>query len=115
MENNQGLDRNIQHREIPKLKFSEPDVYKKEEKIKFNKQEVLAQKWIDLINCADYLPEFFFPHKGDIDAQNIAKAVCNECVVQEACLDFALYNNIKHGIFGGKTYEERKKMKKKTS
>jgi WhiB family redox-sensing transcriptional regulator len=36
-----------------------------------------------------------------------AKAVCASCPVQAHCLDYALENSIKYGIWGGLNEEER--------
>lgn len=42
----------------------------------------------------------------------IAKAHCNECIVRPECLQFALDNNEKYGIWGGMTERERRKLRK---
>jgi WhiB family redox-sensing transcriptional regulator len=36
-----------------------------------------------------------------------AKAVCESCPVRTRCLDYALRNSIKHGIWGGLDEEQR--------
>jgi WhiB family redox-sensing transcriptional regulator len=37
-----------------------------------------------------------------------AKAVCQQCAVQGACLAYAISEDIRHGIWGGATPTERK-------
>jgi WhiB family transcriptional regulator, redox-sensing transcriptional regulator len=39
-----------------------------------------------------------------------AQAYCNVCVVRGACLDYALNNEIQHGIWGGETEGARRKV-----
>jgi WhiB family redox-sensing transcriptional regulator len=36
-----------------------------------------------------------------------AKAVCESCPVRHECLDYALRNSVRYGIFGGLGEEER--------
>lgn len=39
-----------------------------------------------------------------------AKAICATCVVRQECLNFALKNKEKYGIWGGTTEEERRRV-----
>jgi WhiB family redox-sensing transcriptional regulator len=39
-----------------------------------------------------------------------AQAYCAVCPVREACLDYALTNEIQHGIWGGETEAARRKV-----
>lgn len=58
--------------------------------------------------CADIPnPEIFFPSPGDTDSLRSAKAMCGRCLVQEECLIYALENNERYGIWGGKSTRER--------
>lgn len=41
-----------------------------------------------------------------------AKAICEECPVREACLDWAVETNQEFGVWGGKTERERAKIRK---
>lgn len=41
-----------------------------------------------------------------------AKAICATCPVRERCEGFALTEGIVHGVWGGKTEEERRKMRR---
>lgn len=40
-----------------------------------------------------------------------AKAVCEGCSVREECLDYALENNERYGIWGGLTDAERRDLR----
>lgn len=52
-------------------------------------------------------PEIFFPSPGDTEALRAAKAMCGECPVIQECLEYALGNNERYGIWGGKSTRER--------
>lgn len=73
--------------------------------------------WRDEMACREEDPELFFPkgYEGPwalVIAQ--AKAVCNRCPVREQCLQFALDEGIKDGIFGALTAEERVSFRRST-
>lgn len=55
-------------------------------------------------------PEMFYPQRGDSTAA--PKAVCRECLVSEECLEFALANSEKFGIWGGVAEKERRKLRR---
>ncbi len=42
-----------------------------------------------------------------------AKAVCKVCPVRVQCLDYALRNSIRHGIWGGLDEEERARERRR--
>lgn len=41
-----------------------------------------------------------------------AKMICAKCTMKEPCLEYALLNNIKDGVWGDTTSGERKKLQK---
>jgi WhiB family redox-sensing transcriptional regulator len=41
-----------------------------------------------------------------------AKTVCDECIVRAKCLDFALETNQDWGIWGGKSEDERRDIRR---
>ena len=55
--------------------------------------------WQDHANCLGVDPDLFFPERGASTRE--AKEVCRGCVVREECLEFALQNGEKFGIWGG--------------
>lgn len=63
--------------------------------------------------CAQTDPEAFFPEKGG--STRDAKKVCGACLVQEQCLEYALANDERFGIWGGLSERERRRLRKKTS
>lgn len=58
--------------------------------------------------CAQADPEAWFPLKGGSTRQ--AKDVCAHCPIREACLEVALANGYREGIWGGTSWLERKRM-----
>lgn len=63
--------------------------------------------------CAQTDPEAFFPEKGGSTKE--AKRVCLRCPVQRECLDWALANDERFGVWGGFSERERRDMKRKAS
>jgi len=59
--------------------------------------------------CRGLDPEIFFVASED-DAVERAKEVCDTCVVQQHCLEFALANREAEGIWGGATEKERRRI-----
>jgi WhiB family transcriptional regulator, redox-sensing transcriptional regulator len=60
--------------------------------------------------CLDADPEVFFGDKvWDIEA---AKNICRKCPIMEDCLEVALRDNVKYGVWGGATPEERTLFKR---
>ena len=45
------------------------------------------------------------------DAVKFAEVFCSDCPVRKMCLEYALKNNEDHGVWGGRTPEERFKMR----
>lgn len=52
-------------------------------------------------------PAIFFPSPGDTEALRAAKSICSGCPVLIRCLEYALDNNERYGIWGGKSTRER--------
>lgn len=59
--------------------------------------------------CAQTDPEAFFPEKGGSTRE--AKAMCARCDVADLCLEYALDNDERHGIWGGLSERERRRVK----
>jgi WhiB family redox-sensing transcriptional regulator len=53
----------------------------------------------------------FFPDKG---GSTVApKKICATCPVTEQCLEFAMENDERFGVWGGKTERERRKLRRR--
>lgn len=66
--------------------------------------------WKDDAVCNQTDPEAFFPDRGG--STRAAKAVCLGCAVRLECLNFALDNSERYGVWGGLSERERRKLKK---
>jgi WhiB family redox-sensing transcriptional regulator len=69
--------------------------------------------WQELALCAQTDPEAFFPEKGGSTRE--AKRVCQSCEVRQECLEYALGNDERFGIWGGLSERERRRLKRRTS
>ncbi|MNR09018.1 Transcriptional regulator WhiB [compost metagenome] len=67
-------------------------------------------EWQDGASCNQADPEAFFPEKGV--SSEYAKKVCGRCDVRSRCLEYALANDERHGIWGGLSESERRKLRK---
>ena len=67
--------------------------------------------WQDRALCAQTDPEAFFPEKGGSTRE--AKRVCTSCDVRAECLEYALANDERFGIWGGLSERERRKLKRR--
>jgi WhiB family transcriptional regulator, redox-sensing transcriptional regulator len=61
--------------------------------------------------CAQTDPEAFFPEKGGSTRE--AKKICGSCEVRNRCLEYALENDERFGIWGGLSERERRKLRKR--
>lgn len=61
--------------------------------------------------CAQTDPEAFFPEKGG--STRDAKRICTSCDVRGECLEYALNNDERFGIWGGLSERERRKLKRR--
>jgi WhiB family transcriptional regulator, redox-sensing transcriptional regulator len=63
--------------------------------------------------CAQTDPETFFPEKGGTTSP--AKKICAACEVKTECLEYALENDERHGIWGGLSEGELRKLRRSKS
>ena len=69
-----------------------------------------AEGWQEDANCLGVDPDLFFPELGASTRE--AKEVCRGCVVRQDCLEFALRNGEKFGIWGGLSERERRRLRR---
>lgn len=60
--------------------------------------------------CSQTDPEAFFPEKGGSTRE--AKKICSQCTVRAECLEYALANDERFGIWGGLSERERRRLKR---
>ena len=68
------------------------------------------RSWQDQANCLGVDPDLFFPERGASTRE--AKEVCRGCVVRLDCLEYALDNGEKFGIWGGLSERERRRLRR---
>lgn len=66
--------------------------------------------WSDLGLCAEVGGDLWFPPKGGSTRE--AKAICRRCPSVVPCLEYALANDEKFGIWGAKSERERRRIKR---
>ena len=65
--------------------------------------------WEQQANCLGVDPDLFFPERNA--SADDAKAVCTGCRVRQECLEFALAQSVQHGVWGGLTAPERRRLR----
>jgi len=64
--------------------------------------------WMAQGKCRDMDPSVFFPSDG-IGVQ-AAQRICAVCPVKVTCLEFALADRVDHGVWGGTSERERRRI-----
>lgn len=70
-----------------------------------------TMEWQERALCAQTDPEAFFPEKGGSTRE--AKRICSGCEVRVECLEYALENDERFGIWGGMSERERRKQRRR--
>ena len=60
--------------------------------------------------CAQTDPELWFPELDSLWRVAQAKKICEKCPVKVECLEYALVNKFKDGIWGGLSPTERHRL-----
>jgi WhiB family redox-sensing transcriptional regulator len=67
--------------------------------------------WMRAGECRNYPAAAFFPSDGvGVDA---ARKICDTCKVKAECLEYALVARIDHGVWGGCSERERRRILKR--
>lgn len=61
--------------------------------------------WQEQALCAQTGADFFFPEPGSSVRE--AKRICGMCEMRSACLEYALNNDERFGVWGGLSEKER--------
>lgn len=68
----------------------------------------MDNEWMAQGKCREMDPAVFFPSDG-VGVQ-VAQRICAECPVRVPCLEYALVNRIDHGVWGGASERERRRL-----
>ena len=58
--------------------------------------------------CREIHPSVFFPSDGV--GVEVARRICLDCPVKAPCLEYALRSRIDHGVWGGASERERRRI-----
>lgn len=78
------------------------------------REQVDRASWQGFAACAGDKAALFYPplpiemKSVRVSRERRAKLVCNSCPVREACLEHAIRNDERYGIWGGLTGKERR-------
>lgn len=64
--------------------------------------------WMLRAKCRGISPTEFFPSDGV--GVEVAQKICDGCPVHLECLEYALENRIEHGVWGGASERERRRI-----
>jgi WhiB family redox-sensing transcriptional regulator len=64
--------------------------------------------WMIRGNCRHEAPATMFPSDGE--GVRSAMQVCAGCPVRVECLEYALANDIEHGVWGGASNRQRRRI-----
>ena len=70
----------------------------------------LGGQWRTDAACHGIDPDVFFPERGDAAGMRAAKAICANCRVRSDCLDYAIENHEREGVWGGTAAKERRRI-----
>ena len=86
----------------PKMGYVEPNPMN---------NSIRSTEWMNEGNCRNFPPAVFFPADGaGVDR---ARLICTTCPVTSQCLEYALAEHIDHGVWGGCSERERRRIAKR--
>lgn len=62
-------------------------------------------------SCSGKSPDVFFPSDGV--GVLLAQKICADCPVIDECLEYALANHISHGVWGGASERQRRRLQRR--
>jgi hypothetical protein len=72
------------------------------------KQPIPRADWIEQAACRNYYRDAWYGETQMLI--EYAKNICHTCPVMNDCLDFALRNDERHGVWGGLSANQRMKL-----
>jgi WhiB family redox-sensing transcriptional regulator len=74
----------------------------------FDRPDHQTPPWMHHGHCRSLSPSEFFPSDG-VGVER-ARRICAECPVKAECLEYALTFRIDHGVWGGCSERERRRI-----
>lgn len=72
--------------------------------------DLTTQTWRDDAACIGFPFAIFFPERGETTRP--AKEICATCTVRWECLEYAFVFREKHGIWGGTSGRDRRRIRR---
>jgi WhiB family redox-sensing transcriptional regulator len=69
--------------------------------------------WQERAACYGLDPEIFFPTSEE--EAGLALSYCSACQVREICLEWAIQNGERYGVWGGTTEQERRRLMRRVA
>jgi WhiB family redox-sensing transcriptional regulator len=69
--------------------------------------------WQERSACYGLDPEIFFPTSEE--EAGLALSYCAACPVREICLEWAIQNGERYGVWGGTTEQERRRLMRRVA
>ncbi|HUR78688.1 MAG TPA: WhiB family transcriptional regulator [Acidimicrobiales bacterium] len=69
---------------------------------------MMDTEWMSIGKCREVHPAVFFPSDGV--GVDVARKLCFDCPVKAPCLEYAIQNRIDHGVWGGASERERRRI-----
>ncbi len=71
----------------------------------------MNNSWMANGKCRQFPATTFFPSDGV--GVEVARRICANCESKEPCLEYALANHIDHGVWGGTSERERRRINRR--
>lgn len=78
----------------------------------FDHQHYNVGDWRTQANCKNHDTNTFYLEQGS-KLTNAIKKICIDCPVRQQCLEYAIKNHERHGIWGGMGHRSRLKYARK--
>lgn len=73
----------------------------------------MNEEWRERAACRGMDTEAFFPAQGEHHLAREARNICAPCPVRKECLQYAIDQRIREGVFGGMTENDRRRGRRK--
>ena len=75
--------------------------------IKYPRTDMTQERWREQAPCQYVDPRIFFPESKHVDAYDEALAICQTCPVRSECLQHAMDNHERYGVWGGQLFQKK--------
>lgn len=76
------------------------------------RRAAVNDRWMADARCRGMDNDLFFPKVGDGLAVAAMREFCGGCPVRAQCLEYAVVHSIEHGVWGGLSVRERRRVRR---